>query len=87
MDALLQQLDAIEAACREERWDDAEALMQEHDQALRAVDPGAWRAETLQALISRQRSLAEAMREARDAAGAELNQFGASRRGAKAYQR
>lgn len=84
---LLARLDQIEAACREERWDEAESLMIEHDTALRAVPPASWRTEILSQLIERQQQLAGVMRDARDAAAAELSQFGASKRGAQAYRK
>ena len=84
---LLSRLDQIEAACREERWDEAESLMIEHDAALRAVPQGSWSVETLTQLIERQQHLSNMMRDARDAAAAELSRLGASKRGAKAYRK
>ena len=85
LDTLFRQLDAIEAACGEQRWEEAESLMQAHDLAVRAVAPGSWTPADLNALIARQQTLAELMRGGRDEASAELGQLGASKRGAKAY--
>lgn len=83
---LLAGLDQIEAACRDERWEDAERLLQEHDRSVRAVPASAWDVDTLNALLQRQLALAELMTSERAKASTELGQLGASRRGAKAYQ-
>ncbi|MCK7595156.1 hypothetical protein [Pseudomarimonas salicorniae] len=83
----MQRLELIEAACREERWEDAETLMAEHDRSLRAVPADAWTAETLRELIGRQEQLASLMRGSRDEAAAELSQLGASKRGVQAYRK
>jgi hypothetical protein len=87
LQSLLQRLTSIEAACLEARWEDAEALMQEHDRALREVPTSDWTRDALQSLLDRQQQLAQLMRTDRDSASAELAQFSASKRGAQAYRK
>jgi hypothetical protein len=83
---LLAQLDAIDLACRESRWDDAERLYVAYDAAVRAVPRHSWDPQQLDQLIQRQQALEARMRIDRDSAAGELGQLGAQRRGAKAYQ-
>jgi hypothetical protein len=84
--ALLARLDSIDLACREARWDEAEALYADYDAAVRALPPSAWRRDDLERLMARQQSLATLMRDGRDAAASELAQFGAQKRSARAYR-
>lgn len=83
---LLGQLDAIDLACSEARWDDAERLYTEYDAAVRSVPRQSWDPLLLNQLIQRQQVLEARMRSDRDSAAGELGQLGAQRRGAKAYQ-
>lgn len=83
---LLAQLDAIDLACREARWDDAEHLYADYDAAVRRVHPTDWNADDLARLARRQQALEAQMRADRDSAAGELGQLGAQRRGAQAYR-
>ena len=83
---LLGQLDAIDLACSEARWDDAERLYAEYDAAVRSVPRTAWDPQQLNQLIQRQQALEARMRIDRDSAAGELGQIGAQRRGVQAYR-
>jgi len=83
---LLGQLEAIDLACSEARWDDADRLYAAYDAAVRAVSRADWEPELLNRLIQRQQALEARMRVDRDRAAGELGHLGAQRRGAQAYR-
>ncbi|MFZ5655925.1 MAG: hypothetical protein ACOY37_02485 [Pseudomonadota bacterium] len=84
--------DAIRAAIARDDWATAEALIQEHEQALHAAFAGESPAEAgcreswLQ-LLAAQRDLIDELRTARDEAGRALDRLGRDRRGVAAYLR
>lgn len=84
--ALLAMLEAVEQACREARWDDAESLFAGYDAEVRAVPANRWQASDLALLMQRQQGLEAMMSAGRDAAAGELAQLGAQRRSVRAYQ-
>lgn len=80
----------IRAAVAADDWSAAEALLAEHEAALRASCSDASLAETRcrdswLELLAAQRQLVEELRGARDEAGRALDRLGRERRGVSAY--
>lgn len=84
---LIDQLDRLQACCEEQRWDDANALMDEHASLLHSVPPDVLATPPFLALLRRARDLMQHLAAMQNEARRELESLSAKSRSVENYKK